>query len=323
MDDHQELGQMASQVESWFQAVTSITDGGSEGDIISPIDFVPPSMLQSGSERDVALHASKTMAPRADVIAAAIAAGQASVKTARVNQANMSGDKMEEKKYTAPKQRRFPMLPDIFPRQQKFQPIMMQQYMRFLRFCALALMVCCGIVLTNMTLQRLGHQGVSVAKLHHHTNRVLNYVRGKDSNHVDKHNKCPEWVSLGGCVSNPVFMKEACTKSCALRSVDTSEVHLMDNHAHCGQWTERGECLNNPKFMMMECAKSCSNLDKKMELKEASVDSALTATLPDVNPAPVTAQDKSEYCSEWALSGECQANAAFMLKECPKSCGSL
>merc|ERR1719171_1344125 len=145
----------------------------------------------------------------------------------------------------------------------------------------LALMVCCGILISHMTLERLSHQGVTLAKLHHHTKNVLSIVRGHGGV-TDKHNKCPEWVSLGGCVSNPVFMKEACTKSCALRSVDTSGIHLMDQHGHCGQWAERGECLNNPKFMMMECAKSCSELDKKMENKEASLDSTLAASLPSV-----------------------------------------
>merc|ERR1719386_203819 len=178
-------------------------------------------------------------------------------------------------------------------------------------------MVLCGIVLTNMTLERLGHQGVSVSKIHHHTKKVLNYVRGKDDNHVDKHNKCPEWVSLGGCVSNPVFMKDACAKSCALRSVDTSGIHLMDSHSHCGQWADRGECINNPKFMMMECAKSCSQLEKRMENKEAKIDGAFAATMPAVASTPVAAQDKNEYCAQWAIGGECQANPAFMLQECP------
>lgn len=311
---------MASQVESWFQAVSSISDGSKEGDIISPIDFVPASMLQSGSERDIALHASKTMAPRADVIAAAIAAGQATVKSARVSHANVTGATLVEKKPPSSRGQGFlGFLSVVFPtHQQKYQPIMMQQYAKFFRISVLALMVCCGILLTNMTLNNLGHSGVAVAQLHHHTRKVLNYVRGKDTA-IDKHNKCPEWVSLGGCVSNPMFMKEACTKSCALRSVDTSGIHLLDQHAHCGQWAARGECLNNPKFMMMECAYSCSELAKNMEGKE-SVALGAPSTL---SPSSVPAQDKSEYCHEWSLAGECQANPVFMLKECPKSCGSV
>lgn len=314
---------MASQVESWFQAVTSIADNGQDGDIISPIDFVPASMLSAGSERDVAVHASKTMAPRADVIAAAIAAGQATVKTARINQASVSGDKLEEQKSAAPKRQGFlPSLSTaVFPQKQKFQPIMMQQYMKFMRFGVLALMVCCGILVSHMTLERLSQGGTTLAKLHHHTKNVISIVRGKGGV-IDKHNKCPEWVSLGGCVSNPVFMKEACTKSCSLRSVDTSGIHLLDQHGHCGQWAERGECLNNPKFMMMECSKSCSELEKKMENKEVSLDSTLEKSLPSVSPAPVATQDKSKYCQEWAATGECNANPEFMLKECPKSCGS-
>lgn len=325
---------MANQVESWFQAVTSITDSGQDGDIISPIDFVPPSMLSAGSERDVALHASKTMAPRADVIAAAIAAGQATVKTTRINQATMSGEKIEEKKSlsSAPPQRQgfLPSLPAIFfPRQQKFQPIMMQQYMRIMRIAVLTLMICCGILVTYTTLERLlgpsNHQGGStLAKLHHHTKNVISIVRGKGAL-TDKHNKCPEWVSLGGCVSNPVFMRESCTKSCSLRSLDTSGIHLVDQNNYCGQWAARGECLNNPKFMMMECAKSCSELEKNMENKEASLDSSLASSLPSVPTESVKDEnnkDKSEYCQEWASAGECQANAAFMIQECPKSCGA-
>jgi len=323
MDDHQDLGEMATQVESWFQAVTSITDGDQNGDIISPIDFVPSCMLQSGAQRDVAHHASKTMAPRADVIAAAIAAGQATVKSSRKETANLCGDMIEEKKRAATEEARkgffYPVTRMCVPR--KFQPIVMQQYMKFLRLGTLGLMACCGIVLMYLTIERLGHEAGGVHglhhSLHHHSKKFMKSLRGSLVGPVDKHNKCPEWVSLGGCVSNPVFMHESCAKSCSLKSVDASGIHLSDTHDHCTQWAGRGECVNNPKFMMMECAKSCSLLGSD------SLHEAHHAGAPATNTvASAFAQDKSEHCHEWALGGECQSNAAFMLKECQKSCGS-
>ena len=32
-------------------------------------------------------------------------------------------------------------------------------------------------------------------------------------------------------------------------------------------------------------------------------------------------QDKSEHCQNWAKDGQCDSNPEHMLKECPQSCG--
>jgi hypothetical protein len=321
-ESHQELGSMAGQVEAWFQTVTDVASGNA-ADIIQPIDFVPPTVLEAGSERDVARHAASTMAPRKDVIAAAIAAGQATMKQNRQTHADMSGPE-------APKP---PPVPSMLQRiKNRFLPnhnvyvpkkpaaAGLPAMLNHLKIMVLAVMVLSGLVLTHTTLVKLGQPSPLDGALHH-GKHLMHMVRGK---HHNKHAKCEEWAAIGGCAKNPVFMKDMCRTACY--NAPAFDEVLVDNNPHCNDWAPKGECLNNPKFMMLHCPKSCSDIDKEHEKqrselevqldhKEAIFAAAAGASTPQI-------EDKSEYCSQWAMAGECAANPSFMNKECPKSCAA-
>jgi hypothetical protein len=323
----QDLGKMAGEVEAWFNTVTDVASGASS-DIIAPIDFVSQTVLQSGSEREVARQATCTTAPRKDVIAAAIAAGQATVKHNRQTHADMSGSKVEDKKSLGS-----PTPPSLLQRMknrfmpnhnlyvpQKPKAASVPAFIHYLRIGVLVVMVLSGIVLTHMTLVKLG-QPSPMDKVHHHAKHLLHMVRGK---HHNKHAKCEEWAAIGGCAKNPVFMHEMCRKSC-YHAPHFDEV-LVDTNSHCSEWAPQGECLNNPKFMMINCPKSCSELEKVHEQQraeaEAQLDKKEAAFALEAVAAQPQGEDKSEYCPHWAMKGECAANPSFMAKECPKSCAS-
>lgn len=325
----QDLGKMAGEVEAWFQTVTDITSGSS-ADIITPIDFVSQNVLQSGSERDVARVALNS-APRKDVIAAAIAAGQATVKQNRQTQADVSGPKFEEAdKDKQPhglsllqrfKNRFMPNKTLYVP--QKPKGASTPAIFQYLRIFVLVVMVLSGIVLTHMTLLKLGQPG-PLDKVLHHGKHFYHMVRGK---HHNKHAKCEEWAAIGGCAKNPVFMNQMCKTAC-YHAPHFDEV-LVDTNSHCADWASKGECLNNPKFLMLTCPKSCSEIEKVHEHQRAEAEAqldhkeaAFVATQVAVAPQNEL-QDKSEYCPHWAMKGECAANPSFMRKECPKSCGSV
>jgi hypothetical protein len=326
---------MAGEVETWFQNVTDDASGNPfGGDIIQPIDFVPPSVLETGNERDLARHAAATLtlAPRKDVIAAAIAAGQASVKQNRQTHADMSVKTVEAKKPPAPRT----MLPgftsifvpstDAYPTQ-KSKAASVPAVFQYLKIATLGMMVLSGVVLTHMTLLKFGQPG-PLDSVVHHGNHMYDMVRGK---HHNKHAKCEEWAAIGGCAKNPPFMKETCKNAC-YHAPPFDEI-LVDNNPHCMDWAPKGECLNNPKFMMMHCSKSCSEIgnvqdhqraeaEAQLEKKEAIAPLAAVTAMPAVPAVPTAPQgeDKSEYCPHWAMNGECTANPSFMSKECPKSC---
>lgn len=324
---------MAGQVEAWFQTMTDVASGATS-DIIQPIDFVPGNVLESGSEREVARAAAVTMtpAPRKDVIAAAIAAGQATVKQNRQTHADMSGSKIEEAKKPPPppsmlqrfKNRFMPNTNVYVPK--KPEAAKLPAFLHYIKMVTLAVMALSGIVLTHMTLVKLGQPG-PLDKVVHHVKHLHHMVRGK---HHNKHEKCEEWAAIGGCAKNPVFMNEMCRKAC-WQAPHFDEV-LVDNNPHCSDWAPKGECLNNPKFMMLHCPKSCSEIEKVQEQQRAELEAKLdhkeevfaaqavgAAAAQAVAPQPKN-EDKSEYCSAWAMKGECASNPTFMMKECPKSC---
>lgn len=330
MAPSQELGSMADQVEAWFQTVTDVTSGSS-ADIIQPIDFVPPTILESGSEREIARQATATMGPRKDVIAAAIAAGKATMKQNRQTHADMSVPKAPEAPKPLPllqrlKNRFMPKHNVYVPKKPASAPLIF-----YLRVSILAVMVLSGIVLTHMALVKLGQPGPLDSAIHH-GKHIMHMVRGK---HHNKHAKCEEWAAIGGCAKNPVFMNEMCRTAC-YHAPAFDEV-LVDNNPHCSEWAPKGECLNNPKFMMIHCPKSCSDIEKVHEslrselLAQADHNQAVIAhpgtpaVIPAVAAMPQIPQipqneDKSEYCPHWAATGECTSNPTFMHKECPRSC---
>jgi len=341
-DSGVELGAMAGQVEAWFQTVTDIASGSS-ADIISPIDFVAPTMIEGqGGSRDIARQAAVSIGPRKDVIAAAIAAGQAQMVANRKDHCDMS---IPEAKKPPPPPGMVQRLKDYMKGNPVYvpkKPNMARQpdFIRYFQMLVLAVMVFSGIVLTHMTLVKLGQPSPLDAAVHH-GKHLVHMVRGK---HHNKHAKCEEWAAIGGCAKNPVFMKEMCRKAC-YHAPAFDEV-LVDSNSHCSDWSSKGECLNNPKFMMMHCPQSCSEADKAHEAQEAELkakaqqeeeekkaahaqahidhNEALIVAAAQQNaqhaPPAVTHIKENKFCGYWSKQGECASNPSFMLKECPWSC---
>ncbi|PVD24059.1 hypothetical protein C0Q70_14529 [Pomacea canaliculata] len=70
----------------------------------------------------------------------------------------------------------------------------------------------------------------------------------------DTNPSCSTWASNNQCVSNPVYMKSNCAKSCGICG---EKPGCQDQSPQCAEWAKRGECASNPAYMNTSCAKSC------------------------------------------------------------------
>ena len=105
----------------------------------------------------------------------------------------------------------------------------------------------------------------------------------------DAEEACPAWADNGQCEDNLEYMYQNCPVSCG-----ACKTKCFDKDAQCPSWARQGECKKNAG-LLTECPVSCG------------VCTGLCL-------------DKQNDCPNWAAAGACGTNAAYMLKECPRSC---
>lgn len=105
----------------------------------------------------------------------------------------------------------------------------------------------------------------------------------------------------------------------------------------CPQWAKIGECNKNPQYMLIHCRKSCETcieLNHGGVLQIAPVEETRRQVLQRLVETQEyqhwqaersvdllkTCVNGHELCTHWSLSGECEANAPYMDRECPAAC---
>lgn len=108
---------------------------------------------------------------------------------------------------------------------------------------------------------------------------------------------------------------ERCALSCNGARDASGERH--DDSVHCSAWAKLGQCWHNPRLMEIHCPQACT-FDANPPV---TADGAQTCGVDEVGCAEAPAcADEAPACRSWALQGECEANAAFMVKSCCRSC---
>jgi len=165
----------------------------------------------------------------------------------------------------------------------------------------------------------------------------------------DRHSQCKSWASTNQCSKNYPFMAESCPVACdfcsdvglsptpALYEMDlvcngklaktslvftgaaTDDIPMgcafrcRDNSTLCATEAKRGACSKHPETMYFRCPAACG-VCKALEQTPAKLDD-YPRYLCD-GPE----EEKAE-CKGWVETGECISNYAFMLGECPHTCG--
>jgi hypothetical protein len=146
----------------------------------------------------------------------------------------------------------------------------------------------------------------------------------------DSNAMCAQWAQQGECNSGSrSFMLVACARTCgactapaatAMPAVVRPSVPsvCVDTEVQCAQWAANGECTSSRVYMGAACCKTC-----------ATAAGALVTAVPALAPngpslSPTTeCTDLNTQCITWKATGECTgASAAYMRKQCPKSCGA-
>ena len=129
---------------------------------------------------------------------------------------------------------------------------------------------------------------------------------------------------------------------------------LKDHDENCHDWANRGECEINPDYMLHFCRKSCQSFitegenvsDDEEEAPETAfgvkqiiqganaelVRQTISAAIdymndvvwanPDKYPENIAnnCRNQEEFCAEWAATGECEKNPAYMKINCAPVC---
>merc|ERR1712190_284838 len=100
-----------------------------------------------------------------------------------------------------------------------------------------------------------------------------------------------------------------------------------DDNQNCGNWAASGQCEANHDYMLANCRLSCGvcspptqapapptrhlrhRLRAPMRIRIAEIGPPVD----NVRQTPPTCCDENQNCGNWAASGQCQANPAYML----------
>merc|ERR1719480_652418 len=133
----------------------------------------------------------------------------------------------------------------------------------------------------------------------------------------DDNQFCRDWAASGQCETNPGYMLEACRESCGVcppapqptPDPRPSPGPCSDDNQFCRDWAASGQCETNPGYMLEACRESCGVCPP-----------APLPTPGPPQPSPGPCSDDSEFCGDWAASGQCETNPGYMLEACPASC---
>ena len=132
----------------------------------------------------------------------------------------------------------------------------------------------------------------------------------------DAHETCAEWAASGECEANPGFMLQSCLHSCTTcaddviprnRTLAEKRARVMDGACDdeaedCEERAAAGAC-HNGSDAPLRCAHTCRACGFSKVVKEA-----------------FECEDTNTNCADWAASGECTRNLAFMASSCAASC---
>jgi len=144
------------------------------------------------------------------------------------------------------------------------------------------------------------------------------------------------------CVNNE---SESCVVNKEAETLATRDSELKDHNETCHDWANRGECEINPDYMLHYCAKSCQTFRNKeppetafgvkqiiqggnAELVRQTISAAIDYmndvvwANPDKFPEKIAnnCRNQEDLCAEWAATGECEKNPAYMKINCAPVC---
>lgn len=146
----------------------------------------------------------------------------------------------------------------------------------------------------------------------------------------DTTDACSFWASKGECHgNNSAHVARLCPASCNICGLGCDDKHL-----NCRMWALEGQCSLNHKFMYEECSLSCgicqTACKDKIDVQTCEEwkktgrcekdEFTIRVCSQTCNICTLTCKDKNIDCANWAHSGECHNNYAYMLNTCPQSC---
>ncbi|XP_076458523.1 zinc metalloproteinase nas-14-like [Babylonia areolata] len=123
----------------------------------------------------------------------------------------------------------------------------------------------------------------------------------------DQNRNCRSWARRGECSRNPAYMHNYCKRSCnKCGGGGGGGSSCRDLHGNCANWARAGYCrYGYVSYMRTNCKRSCALCGSSSP-----------------GSSSCTNTDTSGNCDSWASLGECQANSAYMLVRCRRSCGA-
>ena len=137
---------------------------------------------------------------------------------------------------------------------------------------------------------------------------------GRGEARKDNHTNCAAWAAANECKSNPSFMLDQCSATCAkVQKSELPEGGLPDG------WHEHMDASSGRVFYSDGVTSRWErpSTSSKVQAKPSRASQATSTS--DVQDTWHTQSD----CSAWAGSGQCEANPGFMLVSCEQSCHKL
>ena len=112
----------------------------------------------------------------------------------------------------------------------------------------------------------------------------------------DTSSECETWAAAGECVANS-YMHTNCARACGV-----CKSSCVDSDPSCPYWVFEGLHNQNPGAVLTDCSHSAGTCGDDLAEPTECEDTNATA------------------CASWGAD-ECQRTPAFMLRQCPETCG--
>jgi len=144
---------------------------------------------------------------------------------------------------------------------------------------------------------------------------------------LDKQNDCPNWAAEGQCGTNPGYMLQNCPHSCQVcnelsHTKSKHPVALGETTADGRNVTERVACADHDRRQCLIWGQHECELNPAAVMRQCAHMCGVCTT---------ACEDKYSDCPQWAKEGtkslfgrggsKCDDDKAFMLPNCPFSCG--
>lgn len=128
----------------------------------------------------------------------------------------------------------------------------------------------------------------------------------------DKHDSCVHWASIGECENNPQYMLTNCLKACVKCPEERLEEIFYLRNASAQYGEEQLITRDRQDEVLFLIQKSIDYMKNYIHAENPSHELSIEITNACLN--------KHNFCSFWAVSGDCEGNAGFMLRECAPAC---